>query len=50
MPRTSSGAFPGDLGKWLALASALAALGFLPKGWQKAISAAGAAYMITKML
>ncbi|GAA1625283.1 hypothetical protein GCM10009679_32920 [Saccharothrix algeriensis] len=50
MSGTSSGAFSGDLGKWLALAGALAALGLLPKAWQKAISAAGAAYVIAKML
>jgi len=41
---------PDDLGKWLALASALAGLGFLPKSWQKALSAAGAVLAIIKLL
>lgn len=49
MPRTSATGFPDDIGKWLALASALAGLGILPKGWQKALSAAAAAIMIIKL-
>jgi len=37
------------MAKWLALASALVALGILPKGWQKALSAAGAAIVIANL-
>jgi len=49
MPKTSTGA-PDDMGKWLALAGALASVGILPKGWQKAIGVAGAVLVIIKML
>ncbi len=49
VPRTSVAGVPGDMAKWLALASALAGLGILPKGWQKALSAAGAAIVIVKL-
>jgi len=49
MARTAVAA-SDDWGKWLALAGALAGLGILPKGWQKTISAAGAVYMIVRML
>ena len=50
MPRTSVAGVPGDMGKWLALAAALAGLGILPRGWQKALSAVGAVYVIIKLL
>jgi hypothetical protein len=46
MPRTSVAGLPDDFGKWLALAGALAALGILPKGWQKMIAGLGAAVAI----
>ncbi len=41
--------FSNDLGKWLALAGALVALGVLPRSWQKAVSAASAAVVIAKL-
>lgn len=41
---------PGDVAKWLALASALAGVGVLPKGWQKTISAAGAVLFFVSMI
>ena len=49
--RTASAGFPSDdFGKLLALAGALVSLGLLPKGWQKAISAATALYVISRLL
>ncbi len=43
MARTSAGGFSGDdLGKLLAIAGALIAVGVLPKRWQKGVSAATA--------
>jgi hypothetical protein len=51
MARTAAASFPGDdFGKLLALAGALVSLGVLPKGWQKAISAATALYVLSKLL
>jgi len=49
MPKASVAGLPADLGRWLALASALAGLGILPKGWQKALSATGAVIVILKL-
>ena len=40
MANTATGGFSDDLGKWLALAAAAAAVGLLPKGWQKALGTA----------
>jgi hypothetical protein len=49
--RTAVGSFPGDdFGKLLGLASALVALGLLPKGWQRALSGATALYMLYKLM
>jgi len=49
--RTAVAGFPGDdFGKLLGLASALVALGILPRGWQKALSGATALYMLYKLL
>jgi hypothetical protein len=42
MTRTTSIGSADDWQKWLALAGALAALGILPKPWQKTIGAASA--------
>lgn len=39
-----------DFGRMLGLAGALVALGVLPKGWQKAISAATVLYMLSRLL
>jgi hypothetical protein len=50
MARTSTAGMPDDMGKWLALAGALAGLGLLPSKWQKAISAASAVILILNML
>jgi hypothetical protein len=51
MARTATAGFPGDdFGKLLALAATLVALGVLPKGWQKALSAATALYTLYKLL
>jgi hypothetical protein len=49
MVRTSRASYPDDIGKWVALGSALVALGILPKGWQKTLAAASAAIVIIKM-
>jgi len=50
MARTSAGGFSGDdLGKVLAIASALIAVGVLPKGWQKGVSAATALLLISRL-
>jgi hypothetical protein len=50
MARMATGGFSGDdFGKLLALASALIALGILPKGWQKAVSAATALYVLSRL-
>jgi hypothetical protein len=50
MARTATGGFSGDdFGKLLALASALLALGILPKGWQKGISAATALCVLWRL-
>jgi hypothetical protein len=38
------------MGNWLALASALAGVGILPRGWQKGLSAAAAIVVILRML
>lgn len=49
--RTSAGGFSGeDLGKLLAIASALIAIGVLPKRWQKGVSAATALLLISRLL
>lgn len=51
MARTATAGFAGDdFGKLLALGGALISLGVLPKGWQKAISAATALYTLYKLL
>ncbi|MET7817221.1 hypothetical protein [Micromonospora zamorensis] len=50
MARSSTSSFSGDINKWLALGSALAAVGILPKGWQKALAGASAAILVVKML
>lgn len=42
MAKTSTGGLLDDLGKWLAVATALVSLGVLPKTWQKGLGAAGA--------
>ncbi|UOZ07906.1 hypothetical protein [Amycolatopsis sp. WQ 127309] len=36
----------GDLRKWLALATAAASLGLLPRGWQKALGVASAVMLL----
>ncbi len=51
MARTAVGGFSGDdLGKILAIATALIAVGVLPKGWQKGVSAATALLLISRLL
>jgi hypothetical protein len=51
MARTSVGGFSGDdLGKVLAVLGALIAVGVLPKGWQKGVSAATALLLISRLL
>lgn len=51
MARTVAAGFPGDdFGKLLTLAATLVAVSVLPKGWQKAISAATAFYTFYKLL
>lgn len=51
MARASAGGFSGDdFGKLLAIAGALIAVGILPKGWQKAVSAASALLLISRLL
>lgn len=37
---------PDDWHKWLALATALASLGLLPRGWQKVLGVAGAVVLL----
>jgi hypothetical protein len=48
--KTIGSDFPDDLGKWLALAAALVALGFLPAAWKKGISVAAAVVAIASTL
>jgi hypothetical protein len=51
MARTSVGGCSGDdFGKLLALVGALIAVGVLPKGWQKGVSAATALLLISRFL
>jgi hypothetical protein len=42
MSKPASSALPDDLGKWLTLLAALAAVGILPRGWQRNLAAASA--------
>jgi hypothetical protein len=49
MSRTSAAGLSGDIGRWLALAGALAGVGILPRRWQKALSAASAVAVIIRM-
>ena len=50
MATTNTAGFPDDLDKWLALTAAAAAVGLLPKGWQKALGAASAlAWFLKRM-
>jgi hypothetical protein len=41
---------PGDIAKWLAVASALAGVGVLPRDWQRTLSAAGAVLLLASMI
>jgi hypothetical protein len=51
MAKTATASFPGDdFGRLLTLGGALVTLGVLPKGWQKALGAATALYMLYKLL
>jgi hypothetical protein len=50
MARRSTAWVSQDINKWLALGSALASVGILPKGWQKALAAASATVVLIKML
>jgi hypothetical protein len=51
MARTSAGGFSGnDLGKLLAMAGALVAVGVLPQKWQKGVSAATALLVLSRLL
>lgn len=43
--RTATG-MPDDWRKWLALATAAASLGLLPRGWQKALGVASAVVLL----
>jgi hypothetical protein len=46
--RTNFAGAPDDLGKWLAVAAALAGAGLLPRTWQKALSATAALLVLLK--
>ena len=51
MAKVTTAGFSGDdFGKLLVLASALVALGLLPKGWQKALSGATALYILYTLM
>jgi hypothetical protein len=49
MSKSATAGFPGDWDKWLALAAAAAAVGLLPRGWQKALGAASGLIWFLKL-
>lgn len=50
MARTAVGGLSNDPAKWIMLASAMAGVGLLPRGWQKTLGAAGVVLLAIKFL